>query len=568
MDYQPHCDALARHLEVAPFLEELAATGVEVDQETWQQILLEAAKLAEGVIAPVDRVMDEVGAKLVDGRVKTVPGHKEAWDEFAQGGWIGLPLPEELGGMALPLVLQNACEELFNRASPAFSMLGTPGRTAAEMLVASAPSEIAGEWVPRLVSGEWGATICISEPDAGSDVGRIRTRAVCDGAGGWRITGEKCWISFGDHDLTQRIGHCMLARSNDQPGVRGLSLFLVPDRLEDGTRNGAFVRRIEEKLGLHGSPTCVMGYEDAQGTLIGPEGRGLQTLFRMMLRMRLSCGPQGIGVAANAFDRALRYAGERRQGGAPTDKPVLIREHADVQRMLLGMAGRIEAARGVSLACGNILQLSERAEGPAEKARWASLAQFLLPIAKDMSARLAFDCASEAVQVFGGAGYTREWPVEQTLRDARVFAVFEGTSGIQAIDMVHRRLWREKGEGLGNFLAIARGEGDLGDTEAAAQLGAGLDTLEAVAAQMTQMEGSGRDGDAGALAFLDLCGACVGGWIAGRLVRDAGEDPAGARLKAAARFYLAELPARTEALGRLATLGERRLEGFAAFVEE
>ncbi|WP_214202142.1 acyl-CoA dehydrogenase family protein [Novosphingobium profundi] len=566
MEYQQHCDALARHLEWAPFLDDLAASGVEVDQETWRQILDEAAKLAEGVIAPLDGVMDAVGAKAVDGRVKTVPGHKEAWEAFAQGGWIGLPLPEDLGGMALPLVLQNACEEVFNRASPAFAMLGTPGRTAAEMLVASAPEAIARDWVPRLVNGEWGATICISEPDAGSDVGRIRTRAVAGEDGGWRISGEKCWISFGDHDLTQRIGHFMLARSSTEPGVRGLSLFLVPDTDEDGTRNGVFVRRIEEKLGLHGSPTCVMGFEEAQGTLIGPEGRGLQTLFHMMLRMRLSCGPQGIGVAAGAFDRALRYAGERKQGGAPQLAPVLIREHADVQRMLLGMAGRIEAARGVSLAAANVLQLSERATEPAAAARWSSLAQFLLPIAKDLSARLAFDCASEALQVFGGAGYTREWPIEQTLRDARVFAVFEGTSGIQATDMLHRRLWREKGEGLNLFLAIAREE--LAEDEPSGALEGALASLEQAMEGLGAMAQAPREGDAGALAFLDLCGACVGGWIALRLVHRAGESPACARLCAAGRFYLAELPARAQALSSLATLGSARLDGFAAFVAE
>ncbi|MCJ2183441.1 acyl-CoA dehydrogenase family protein [Novosphingobium sp. 1949] len=475
-------------------------------------------------------------------------------------------MPEALGGMALPLVLQNACEELFNRASPAFSMLGTPGRTAAELLVASAPHALAEAWVPRLVSGEWGATICISEPDAGSDVGRIRTGAQEQADGSWRVTGEKCWISFGDHDLTARIGHCLLARSNEAGGVRGLSLFLVPDRLDDGARNGVFVRRIEEKLGLHGSPTCVMGFENAHGTLIGPEGRGLQTLFHMMLRMRLSCGPQGIGVAADAFDAALRYAGERRQGGAPDALPVFIQNHADVQRMLLGMAGRIEAARGLSLACANVLHLSEIARDPEDRARWASLAQFLLPIVKDHSARLAFDCASEAVQVFGGAGYTREWPVEQRLRDARVFAVFEGTSGIQAIDMVHRRLWREKGAGLHLFVSIARAE--LAQDAASRQLAQALDALENAAEVIGAMQPSPRDGETGALAFLDLCGACAGGWIALRLARSAGEDAVGQRLRAAAQFFLAELPARARALGELACLGRARLEGFAAYLED
>ncbi|TKD50370.1 acyl-CoA dehydrogenase [Sphingomonas baiyangensis] len=563
MGYARQVAALSRHLAVTPFLPALeAATPDSVDRETWDAVLEQAARMAEGVIDPLDATLDAVGARLIDGRVVTPPGHRAAWERFAGDGWLTLSLPEALGGQGLPLTLTTACEEVFNRASPAFAMLATPNRTAAAMLAEAAP-EIAAEWAPRLASGEWGATICISEPDAGSDVARIRTRAVADGEGGWCVTGEKCWISFGDHDLTTRIGHCMLARSSNAPGVRGLSLFLVPDLRDDGGANGVTVRRIEEKLGLHGSPTCVMGFEDSAAMLIGAEGRGLQTLFQMMLAMRLSCAPQGVGVAEAAFDTALSYAQERRQGGHAGAPPVAIVAHADVQRQLLRMAGRIEAARGIALMAASAMDLAER--GPqSERAGWMALAQFLLPIAKDGSARLAFDVASEAVQVLGGAGYTREWPVERRLRDARVFAVFEGTTGIQALDMVHRRLWRDGGEGLARFVAAARADCDASDQGRA--LSDALNRLEATAGVLAGWQARARDAEAGSVAFLDLCGLLVGGWVSLRLARDAGQDETGRRLAAAARFHLAELPAEVGRLATLAVMGEHWHEGFEALL--
>jgi len=559
MSYALQAETLVRQLEMAPFLDalEASAPGI-VDHETWAAIIDHAARFACDVIAPLDVALDREGARFVDGRVETARGHRAAWEHFARDGWLTLALPEEAGGQALPLTLLTACEELFNRASPAFTMLATPNRTAAAMLQVAAGPEIRESWVPRLVSGEWAATICISEPDAGSDVGRIRTRALCGSDGVWRITGDKCWISYGDHDLTTRIGHCMLARSSDAPGIRGLSLFLVPSTSEDGAPNGVEVRRIEEKLGLHGSPTCVLGFDGAQASLIGAEGRGLQTLFQMMLLMRLSCAPQGVGVAEAALSTALGYARDRRQGGDPAAGPVPIVEHADVQRQLLRMAARVEIGRGIALAAAAVMDLSERSIAAEARAGWVALAQFLLPIAKDFSARLGFDVASEAIQVLGGAGYTREWPVERHLRDARVFALFEGTTGIQALDMLHRRLWRDAGEGLRRFLSAARA--DLLDDPLAAATARTLDRLERVSQRLDSWRAKPRDAEAGATAFLDLCGLAVGGWIAWRLVRFAGDDRIGRRIKGAARFFLEELDARAEVEAQLATLGAGRLD--------
>lgn len=564
MSYSRQVEALIRHLSVLPFRDELAGALPEgVDDEIWGAIIDQAARFAEGVIDPLDATLDRVGARVEDGRVVCAPGHRDAWTRFAGDGWLTLALPEGSGGQGLPLVLTTACEELFNRASCAFTMLATPNRTAAAMLSGVADTATRDAWVPKLASGEWAATICISEPEAGSDVGRVRTRATRQDDGSWRVTGEKCWISYGDHDLTARIGHCMIARSSDAPGVRGLSLFLVPDRGDGGTPNGVALRRIEEKLGLHGSPTCVLGFEDAFAIPIGETGRGLQTLFHMMLLMRLACAPQGVGVAEAALATALDYARDRRQGGDPAAPPVPIVAHADVQRQLLRMAGRVEVARGLALVAAVTMDLGERAP-EADRAGWLALAQFLLPLAKDISARLAFDVASGALQVLGGAGYTREWSVERRLRDARVFAVFEGTSGIQAIDMVHRRLWRDRGEGLHRFLAAARG--DLAEDPHSRAMAGVLDRLEDVMRTVDRWRDTAREADAGATAFLELCGLAVGGWIALRLTRLAGQDRTGRRLAAAAEFYLAELPVLAEAEARLAMLCASRLDGFSDYL--
>lgn len=566
MPYRRQAEALVRQLEIAPFLEALEAEAPgTVDPDIWAAIVDQAARFAEGVIDPLDAVLDRQGACLRDGRVVTADGHRAAWRRFSEDGWLTLALPETAGGQGLPLALLTACEELFNHASPAFTMLATPNRTAAAMLEHVADSATRASWVPQLLSGSWAATICISEPDAGSDVGRIRTRATRGDDGIWRVTGEKCWISYGGHDLAARIGHCMLARSSDAIGVRGLSLFLVPNMRDDGAPNGVHVRRIEEKLGLHGSPTCVMGFEGAEATLIGEEGRGLQTLFHMMLLMRLSCAPQGVGVAEAALATAIGYARDRRQGGDPAAPPVAITAHADVQRQLLRMAGRVEIARGIALAAAVVMDLGERCTDAEARAGWLALAQFLLPIAKDHSARLAFDVASEALQVLGGAGYTTEWPVERRLRDARVFAVFEGTTGIQAIDLLHRRLWRENGEGIRRFIALARIDAPEGDD--GAPLRAVLDRLEEVVRILAGWQDRTRDAESGATAFLDLCGLAVGGWIATRLVAGAGDDAVGRRIRAAARFFLAELEPRAEVEARLATLGSARLDAIGDYLD-
>jgi len=551
--YSGQAQALRRHLEILPLRDRLEklAPGL-LDLSISGAVLEQAARFADTELEPLGAVLDREGVRLNEGRVRTSAVHKTAWQAFAEMGWLAMAVAEPMG-QGLPLPLVTACEELFNRASAAFYMLATPARSGAALLLETAPQSLCETWVPRLLSGEWAATICISEPDAGSDVGRIRTRARQED-GRWLISGEKCWISFGDHDLASRIGHLMLARSLDKAGARGLSLFLVPSTQEDGAPNGIAVRRVEEKLGLHGSPTCALGFEDSEGYLLGEEGRGLQHLFRMMLLMRLACGPQGSGVASAALSAAWGYAQDRRQGGVPERRAMPIAAHADVQRQLLAMAAKVELARGLNLIAAMVMELAGQSTDAAEREEWMMLAQFLLPLVKDGSAWAAFEVSSEAVQVLGGAGYTREWPVERYLRDARVFPIFEGTTGIQALDLVHRRLWRDHGAGLAAFVALARL-----DSENLPQLAVALDRLEQTALVFLEWEAAPRRAEAGATALLDLCKLAAQGWVAARIVRLGGDDETGRQMAMAARFFLAELDLRSDYLARLAMLGEARL---------
>ena len=561
MNYSQHADLLVRHLAILPFRDELHAIAPDsVDPDLEVSILTQAGEFTEGVLEPAATQLDREHPQVSAGRVRLSQLHKDTWRSFSEMGWMALAEPEP-AGQGLSLALMTACEELFNRASAPFCMLATSSRTAASVLLKAAPPEVAEAWVPRLLAGKWGATICISEPDAGSDVGRIRTLAQ-NSDDGWRVSGEKCWISFGDHDLTERIGHMTLARTRESAGVSGLSLFLIPSTRDDGGDNGVRLRRIEEKLGLHCSPTCQIGFEDAGAILLGQEGRGLQTLFQMMLLMRLNCGPQGTGVASASLAAALSYAQVRKQGGPPHNPPVPIIQHTDVQRQLLAMAASVELTRGLNLVTATVLDLAQRTGGTSDGARWTDLAQFLLPLVKDGSAWTAFNTASAAIQVLGGAGYTCEWPVERYLRDARVFPVFEGTSGIQALDLLHRRVWRDGGAGLRAFVKIV-GEDAVGHPT----LQSAMDRLGEAAAVLSGLADQPRSAEAGAIGFLELSKSVAHGWIAARIIRLAGEDGVAAKMKAAARYYLEELAVQAQFHAQMSVLGDDRLAGLSAWTE-
>lgn len=518
-----HADEVARVRTLIPSFEEASA-------ETTRAILEEAARFAEERLAPLNETMDRVGARLDGGSVRTVAGHAETWAAFVENNWPSLDHSIEYGGQQLPLSLTLAVQELFDRSCPAFGMVTTPQRTAARLIEAFGDAELKAAWLPGLATGSIGATICVSEAGAGSDLAQMRTRAQLDDQNQWHITGEKCWISYGHHDLTERILHCVLARSNDlQAPAPELSLFLV----EAGA--GVVVRRIEEKLGLHGSPTCALGFENAPATLLGTRGRGLQQMFVMISQMRLSVGITGVGIASGCLDTALSYAEQRRQGGRP-GAPVAIVQHLDVQRQLFEMAARVEVLRGLVLSTANLADIARYERDPSHRDPAAALVQWLLPIVKTFGAQSAFDTASDAIQVLGGAGYTRDWPVEQALRDARVLAIFEGTSGIQALDLTHRRVVRDY-SGLTAFLQRARAaHGD-------ARLRRCLDLLEDAAIKIRAFDNS-SDVDASASAFLQLAILAAGGWIAGRFLRLSDDTAARRRMRAAAEYWLDHCPER------------------------
>ena len=481
-------------------------------------VLAEAERFATGTLAPLAAPADRIGCRLEVGRVVTPPGYGEAYRALGEGGWIAPDLPEDFGGAGLPLALHTAASLHFEAAAMPFMMAAGASRAGAHLLAGAAPA-LAGDWVPALAAGRRTATIAISEPEAGSDVGRIRTRAVAQAGGGWRIDGTKCWISFGDHDLCALIGHLCLARTGPpETGTRGLSLFLVPNSCEGSAANGIVVERIEDKLGLAGSPTCVLRFDGARGELIGEEGRGLPALFAMIELMRLQTATQGAGIARAAAALAHRYAADRRQGGDPAAPPVAIRNHPDVRRQLTAIDAM--AALATMLVLDVAVALAAGRDGdPAAAAR----AAFLLPVAKTIGGELAFDAASGAIQVLGGAGYTRDWPAERLLRDARIITIYEGTSGMQAQDLVSRRLVRDRGVGLAALLVAGRAElAACPPSAAVTGVGRLLDRLEALADELVAREPDSRA--LGADGFLRACWSAVGGLLACRLAT--GDTPA------------------------------------------
>lgn len=520
--FKRQADVSLRLLEASPFWQQTVAAHGELDSGTMRMILEMAAGFAESGLEQLGAISDRLSCYLQDGRVVTPEAYKPAWKMLGEGGWIGLDLPPHAGGQGLPLALQVASQMLLDRLCLGFGMLAGSTRSGAFVLDAFAPETIRTEWLSRLIAGEWSATICISEPDAGSDVGRIRTRAEQRADGRWLVSGQKCWISYGDHDLTSRIGHLLLARTGaPELGTRGLSLFLVPDTVTDAngntSRNGIVVERLEEKLGLHGSPTCVLSFNEAEAVLLGEINRGLPQLFVMIERMRLLTAGMGAGTAIAALDIAEHYAVERRQGGAP-DKPAIpIIDHPDIQRQLGVLAARAWGVQAFVLELAAIMDCAETEEGDRRKDLQA-LSTWLLPIAKNFGAEAGFDCASATIQILGGTGYTREWPAERLLRDARILSIFEGTTAMQAMDLLHRRLWKEDGRGLKVFASCLRQEAaDASDRAAAGLALQVLEQLETLAQRFTSLQQERLAADFGADAFFRAAWAGVLAWMSLRL---------------------------------------------------
>lgn len=436
-----------------------------LDEETIRAVIEEAGKFGAEVLEPLNRVGDVQGSEVADGVVSTPEGWREAYQRFVEAGWASLPAPEEFGGQNLPQIVSMSVSEIWNATNLSFGLCPLLTQGAIDALIVGASDEIKAKYLPRMVSGEWTGTMNLTEPQAGSDLGHITTRAEPQGDGTYRITGTKIYITYGEHELSENIIHLVLARLPDAPeGTRGISLFLVPKYLvnDDGSpgeRNDVFCSGLEHKIGIHASPTCTMKYGDndgAVGYLVGEENRGLATMFIMMNAARLAVGIQGVAIADRAFQRARDYANERHQGRAPggdSSEMVPIVEHPDIRRTLLTMESLTQAARAICLVTAREMDIAHRAATPEERAKGAARAALLTPIAKAFSTDIGCEVASLGVQVHGGMGFVEETGAGQYYRDARILPIYEGTNGIQAIDLVTRKLPLHDGALVKEYLA-------------------------------------------------------------------------------------------------------------------
>ncbi|MEM1316245.1 MAG: acyl-CoA dehydrogenase family protein, partial [Pseudomonadota bacterium] len=411
MTYHAPVRDLAFCLDHVVEADRLAGTErfADATAETRAAILEEAGKVAADVLAPLNRAGDLTPARLENGVVRATPGFADAYQQMAEGGWVGIAAEAESGGMGLPLTLGTAVNEMFAAANLSLSLCPLLSQGQIEALEAHASDEIKAVYLPKLTSGAWTGTMNLTEPQAGSDVGALRSKAEPNGDGSYAVTGQKIYISWGDHDIADNVVHLVLARLPDAPaGTKGVSLFVVPKRLPDangeaGVANALKVISLEHKMGLHGSPTCVMSFEGATGWLVGPEGGGMAAMFTMMNNARLGVGVEGLGIAEAAYQKALQYALERAQGRTPDGSGTIV-GHADVRRMLLKMKSLTEAARAICLDTAVSLDMARAAPGEAAK-RWAARAAFLTPIAKAFGTDVGNEVAHVGVQVHGGMGF-------------------------------------------------------------------------------------------------------------------------------------------------------------------
>ncbi|HVV79071.1 MAG TPA: acyl-CoA dehydrogenase [Pseudolabrys sp.] len=532
----------------------------DLDAATVDAVLDEAGKFAGDVISPLNRVGDTFGTPFRDGKVTMPPGWKEAYTSWAAAGWNGLASPADFGGQELPQAVNAACIEMWNSASMAFGIGPVLTMAAIDALHDFGSDALKQKYLPQLVSGEWMGTMQLTEPQAGSDVGALRTKAERASDGTYRITGQKIFITYGEHDLTDNIIHFVLARLPDAPpGTKGISLFLVPKFLPDGTRNDVRAHSVEHKMGIHASPTCTMVYGDkggATGWLIGKEHEGMRCMFTMMNRARLAVGLSGVSIAERATQQALAYARERKQG-----KSTII-GYPDVKRMLLTMRALTHAARSICYATAVALDRSQRSKTETARKAGDARASLLTPVAKAFSTDIGIEVASLGVQVHGGMGFIEETGAAQHYRDARIAAIYEGTNGIQALDLVTRKVPLNDGDTVNGYIDELRGivskvkavnDPTLGET--AVRLG---DTVESLA-RTTQWLLAQKSSDtalAGATPYLRLFGTAAGGcMMAEDALASLRDGSAGASRVALARFFAENIAVQSGGLEREVTEG-------------
>ncbi|ERJ20751.1 acyl-CoA dehydrogenase [Salinisphaera shabanensis T35B1] len=524
----------------------------DYEPETVSAVLDEAARFASDVLSPLNRPGDSEGVHWSEDGIVAAQGFGAAYGQYVEGGWNGLTGSADHGGMGMPRVLGAAAMEMWNAANMSFALCPLLTASAVEALENHGSDELKQTYLDKLVTGEWTGCMDLTEPQAGSDLAQVRSKAEPDGDA-YRLFGQKIYITWGEHDMADNIIHFVLARLPDAPaGVKGISLFLVPKYILDdngnpGERNDMRCASVEHKLGIHACPTCTMTYgEDGQGALgylVGEENKGLAHMFTMMNAARHAMGVQGLGIADRAYQRALAYARDRQQGGRA------IVEHGDVKRMLLSMRAQTDVLRAMCLDSASALDIAERSDNEDERAAAQARADVMIPVVKAWGTELGVDIANTGIQVHGGMGFVEETGAAQYLRDARIAPIYEGTNGIQAIDLVGRKLIRDEGRGMRALIADIRATAD-GSAEGANEHPALSDALDLLETATNTLLEAGRDAAmANAFNYLMLCGTVFGGWYAARIADvakkalDSGTDEPDfyeAR-QACARFYVRQI---------------------------
>jgi alkylation response protein AidB-like acyl-CoA dehydrogenase len=551
-------------------IDEIAALteGEDVSPDIVAAILEEAGKFGRNVLAPINGSGDQQGCHLQNGHVQTADGFKAAYHAFVDGGWNSVAVPQQIGGQGLPRLVATAVSEIWHASNMSFGLCPLLTASAIELLRKHGSSQLNGLFLAPLVSGHWTGTMNLTEPHAGSDLSTLRTTASKQDDH-YLIRGQKIYISYGDHDLAENIVHMVLARAPDAPpGIKGLSLFVVPKFLvrPDGTlgaRNDIRCVSLEKKLGIKASPTVVMQYgenDGAVGFLIGEENHGIEYMFTMMNHARLAVGLEGLGIAERAYQAAVTYAQERHQGHDPKGASLAIAHHPDVKRMLIGMRAQTEAARCLIYWVAAKLDIAERHADPATSQDALAVVDLMTPVVKALCTDIGVDVADTAVQVHGGMGYIEETGVAQNLRDARVAPIYEGTNGIQAIDLVGRKITRDNGETMDRLIAMMRTSVSQMST-AHPRLSAAIDTLDTTTRWICETYAENRATVlAGANIYLRLAGLTVSGWLMVRAmeaanVRSQSQPRLAARQLATTRYAARHL------LASVPTLGDRVMGG-------
>ncbi len=500
----------------------------DVTQDLVKNILEEAAKINQNIILPLAKVGDEQPAILENGVVRTPPGYKEAYKKYIEDGWTSLSCDPKYGGQGMPKTVSAFFDEMLSSASLSFKLYSELSIGAYNCINHHATNEVKDKYLPKMVEGKWSGTMCLTEPICGTDLGLLKTKAVEQSDGTYKLSGQKIFITSGDHDLTENIIHLVIARSTDSPsGTRGISLFLVPKYIvnDDGSlgpRNGISTGSIESKMGIKGSATCVLNFDDAVGYMIGPKNKGLNSMFTMMNLERIVVGIQGLGISEIAYQNSLMYSKERKQGKSNNNKTSngsadFIIEHADIRRSLLNMKSIIEGERALCFWLSQQTEVSLNHENEKIKQEAADFVSLMTPVVKALFTDMGSEITSEAMQIFGGYGYTKDQGIEQLYRDNRITPIYEGTNSVQAIDLVFRKLVNKNGDIIDRYINMVKKEMEINNNEKIAPFITILDTYLEKLSSFTswvkdKIQNSKDDANAASNDYLKVLGLVAVGY--------------------------------------------------------